>query len=151
MKHASVLTVFSFNPIFVLPLASKPEMDNVGSATGVQRTGRGTGTGSANISTPSNRPSPKRAPIKGFRAVSLLSMIRFSGSVPDDVSEGAVTSLESIRTSAGRPVVVFPECTTSNGRGLLRFAEVFTGISVPVRKYKVFVVCFRYVHMIGSI
>jgi len=53
-------------------------------------------------------------------------------------------SLEQIRTSASCPIVIFPECTTSNGRGLLRFADVFVGTSIPVRHYQVFVMCIRY-------
>ncbi|KZV69196.1 hypothetical protein PENSPDRAFT_743948 [Peniophora sp. CONT] len=134
---------FRFNPVFVLPVSSTSESASAGSTSGAQRTGRGTGTGSANVSTPSNRPSMKRTPIKGFRAVSLLSIIKSAGLIPEVGSEGLVTSLESIRSSVGRPVVVFPECTTSNGRGLLRFAEIFTGIPVPVKKFKVFVLCFR--------
>lgn len=41
-------------------------------------------------------------------------------------------------------MVVFPECTTSNGRGLLRFAELFRDVSVPLTKFKVFIMCVRY-------
>ncbi|VDC02560.1 unnamed protein product [Peniophora sp. CBMAI 1063] len=134
---------FRFNPVFVLPVALAPDTAIVSSSTGAQRIGRGTGTGSANVSTPSNRPAMKRSPIKGFRAISLLAIVRFAGHVPESTYDGSMQSLESIRSTSGRPIVVFPECTTSNGRGLLRFAEVFTGIPVPVRKFKVFVVCFR--------
>jgi 1-acyl-sn-glycerol-3-phosphate acyltransferase len=53
-------------------------------------------------------------------------------------------ALEDIRKQADRPVVVFPECTTSNGRGLLRFTDAF-GETVPVKNYQVFVMCVRYV------
>ncbi|KAF9247206.1 hypothetical protein BU15DRAFT_84744 [Melanogaster broomeanus] len=77
---------------------------------------RRTGTGSAAISTP--------VPIRGFRPVSFLSMIRATGRTPQATSS-------DIRKSAERPVVVFPECTTSNGRG----------ISVPTKGYNVFVMC----------
>lgn len=75
-------------------------------------------------------------------------MICATGHVPEVIQSGSgasdVQSLEQIRREADRPVVVFPECTTSNGRGLLRFAELFHGIEVPVTKYKVFVMCVRY-------
>jgi hypothetical protein len=52
-------------------------------------------------------------------------------------------TLEEIRQAADRPIVVFPECTTSNGRGMLRFADVFKDYSVPVKRFKVFIMCVR--------
>ena len=70
-------------------------------------------------------------------------MVRATGSTPQSPSSGSYTSLEDIRKSAERPVVVFPECTTSNGRGLLRFARVFEGYNVPLKKCNVFVMCTR--------
>jgi hypothetical protein len=70
-------------------------------------------------------------------------MIRATGSTPQSPSSGSYASLEDIRKSAERPVVVFPECTTSNGRGLLRFARVFEGYNVPVKEWNVFVMCTR--------
>lgn len=71
-------------------------------------------------------------------------MVQATGGTPKSPLSGSFTSLEDIRQSAERPVVVFPECTTSNGRGLLRFARVFEGYSVPVKKYNVFIMCTRY-------
>ena len=68
-----------------------------------------------------------------------------TGNTPLDASGGNYSSLEEIRRKATRPLIVFPECTTSNGRGLLQFAEVFKGRTVPVKGYKVFVLCVRYV------
>ena len=147
---APVLITGRFNPVFVVPVASIPETTSVDSESRIHKTGRGTGTGSANVSTPSNRPSMKRIPIKGFRVISLLSIIRFAGNIPEPGSAGSVASLESIRSSASRPIAVFPECTTSNGRGVLRFAEIFTGMPVPVRKFKVFVACFRCAFLISK-
>ena len=52
-------------------------------------------------------------------------------------------TLEEIRSRSDSPVVVFPECTTSNGRALLRFADVFGNVRLPVMQYKVFVMCVR--------
>lgn len=75
--------------------------------------------------------------------MSLLSMIQATGGTPQPPSSGSFTSLEDIRKSAKRPVVVFPECTTSNGRGLLRFARVFEGYSVPVKEFNIFIMCIR--------
>ena len=80
----------------------------------------------------------------GFRRVSLFGMLAATGHVPGEYAEEAeFSSFEAIRMKADRPVVVFPECTTSNGRGLLRFADVFAGIDVPVTRFKVFVMCVR--------
>ncbi|KAF8558875.1 hypothetical protein OG21DRAFT_1432625 [Imleria badia] len=137
---------YRFNPIFVLPVADETKLQT-SSAPDEQtisyRPGRKTGTGSAAISVPTRSISP-RLPIRGFRRVSLLSMVRATGDTPLSPSSGSFSSLEDIRQSAERPVVVFPECTTSNGRGLLRFARVFEGYNVPVKKCNVFIMCTRY-------
>jgi len=88
----------------------------------------------------------QRMPITGFHQVSLWNVLSSLGQTPstNGLSLEGSKSLESIRTSANRPVVVFPECTTSNGRGLLRFADVFDpSIPVPVKEFKVFVMCVR--------
>lgn len=67
-------------------------------------------------------------------------------------SSNAIRPLEEIRKSARRPVVVFPECTTSNGRALLRFAHIFgeSPPSIPVRPYSIFIMCVRYVRLIST-
>lgn len=70
-------------------------------------------------------------------------MVRATGGTPLSPSSGSFSSLEEIRQSAERPVAVFPECTTSNGRGLLRFAHVFEGYNVPVKECNVFIMCTR--------
>ncbi|KAI9574570.1 hypothetical protein HD554DRAFT_2231149 [Boletus coccyginus] len=136
---------YRFNPIFVLPVVdeTKPPISAIPGETISYRPGRSTGTGSAAMSAPTRATSP-HIPILGFRRVSLLSMVRATGNTPQSPFSGSYTSLEDIRKSAERPVVVFPECTTSNGRGLLRFARVFEGYSVPVKKCNVFVMCTRY-------
>ncbi|KAF9568960.1 hypothetical protein CPC08DRAFT_678544 [Agrocybe pediades] len=135
-----------FNPVFVLPVTNTiPESPNgTRGSTPVSYTpGRRTGTGSANVQMSSRSTSP-RVPIAGFQQVSLLTMITRTGNVPVyGASAIPVLSLEEIRRNASGPVVVFPECTTSNGRGLLRFADVFHQ-DVPVKKYQVFVMSVRY-------
>jgi len=132
---------FRFDPIFVLPLSDVPvQQRDIPLET--RATGRRTGTGSAAISLPTK--TAVRANIVGFRKVSLLHIITRAGSTPLDASSGNYSSLEEIRSSANRPVVVFPECTTSNGRGLLKFADLFKDRTVPVNGYKVFVMCIRY-------
>ncbi|KAJ3537242.1 hypothetical protein NMY22_g5679 [Coprinellus aureogranulatus] len=70
-------------------------------------------------------------------------MITSTGHVPTASGAAPSSSIEEIRKAATRPIVVFPECTTSNGRGLLRFAKVFQ-MSVPVKGFNVFVMCVRY-------
>ncbi|THH17955.1 hypothetical protein EW146_g2953 [Bondarzewia mesenterica] len=140
---------FRFNPVFVLPVSSSETTPSVvrASTPTTSTPGRRMGTGSAAISAPSTRSSSTPISIIGFRQVSLLSILRSTGEVPlfnailDDTKGN---SLEEIRKTASRPVVVFPECTTSNGRGLLRFAELFSGRDVPTGGCKVFVMCIRY-------
>jgi len=87
-------------------------------------------------------------PITGFHRVSLFKILSSLGTTPSTNGlplEGA-KPLEAIIKTAERPVVVFPECTTSNGRGLLRFADVFDPATpVPVRSFRVLVMCARYV------
>jgi hypothetical protein len=142
--------ISSFNPIFVLPIPDASV--TLQTSTPVTNTpGRRTGTGSANIQSP-RRTTNARIRILGYREVSLLFMIRSTGQVPPfgvSASDSSVRTLEDIRKRADRPVVVFPECTTSNGRGLLRFADVF-GEKVPVKKYQVCVMCVRYVTLCSS-
>jgi hypothetical protein len=141
--HNLMAACGSLDPIFVLPVSSTlVEQHDASPETRVA--GRKTGTGSAAISSPVRR-AARRADIVGFRKTSLLRMIMSTGNTPLDASSGNYSSLEEIRRKASRPLVVFPECTTSNGRGLLRFAEVFRDRVVPVKGYKVFIMCIRYV------
>ncbi|KAI0796581.1 hypothetical protein C8Q75DRAFT_802270 [Abortiporus biennis] len=138
---------FRFNPIFILPVTSPVDLSPQLSlpSTPITRTpGRRTGTGSAAISSPSTRKPTPRSNILGFRKVSLLSILSFTGNIPSASPTSSVQSFEDIRQNADRPIVIFPECTSSNGRALLRLADVFTGIEVPVMKFKIFVMCVRY-------
>ncbi|KAG8947654.1 hypothetical protein FRC04_010588 [Tulasnella sp. 424] len=136
---------FRWNPIFLLPIAEEPSSTDSRPSTAQSTPGRRTGTGSAAISTPSNA-SRTRVPILGWKQASLLEMISHSGYGPLPPRKGAAAplSLEQIRAKADRPVVVFPECTTSNGRAVLRFADVFSNVSVPVKGFSVFLMCVRY-------
>ncbi|KAH7105569.1 hypothetical protein BKA62DRAFT_394938 [Auriculariales sp. MPI-PUGE-AT-0066] len=81
--------------------------------------------------------------IAGFRKASLWQIICFTSRTPQ-VGQ-SYEALERIRKQASRPIVVFPECTTSNGRGLLKFADVFQQqASVPAKTYQIFVMAIRY-------
>ncbi|KDR83847.1 hypothetical protein GALMADRAFT_54978 [Galerina marginata CBS 339.88] len=137
-----------FNPIFVLPVPEfLPETPATPRAsTPVMNTpGRRTGTGSANIQVPSRATVP-RIPIGGFRQVSLVSLINYTGHVPPygSARPGSKSlTLEELRRRSSRPIIIFPECTTSNGRGLLRFCDVFLQ-NVPVKDYQVFIMSIRY-------
>ncbi|TFY72754.1 hypothetical protein EVG20_g255 [Dentipellis fragilis] len=139
---------FRFNPVFVLPVSepAPPASSNIDSAAISRTPGRRTGTGSAALSTPTRTPT-KRRPIVGFCTTSLLKAITFTGQAPlstSDVDDSSYSSLEDLRRSVDRPIVIFPECTTTNNRGLLKFADVFKGIKVPVKDFQVFIACFRY-------
>ena len=73
-------------------------------------------------------------------------MILSTGQVPPfgfSPKSDRIKSLKRLRSEATRPIVVFPECTTSNGRGMLRFSDVFAGESAPVSDYDVFVMSVR--------
>ncbi|KAF8897442.1 hypothetical protein BD779DRAFT_1667422 [Infundibulicybe gibba] len=136
-----------FNPIFVLPISDTSTLSMVSQPTTpiTKIPGRRTGTGSAAIQPP-NRATSSRVPVLGFQEVSLLSMIRQIGQVPPfgPSYPGNYQPLEDIRKKADRPVVVFPECTTSNGRGILRFANIFQK-NIPITSHQVFVMCVRFV------
>jgi hypothetical protein len=146
-SQAHYLTpLFSFNPIFVLPVSETvdiPSTDSNLSAPTTHSPGRRTGTGSANISS-SNRAPSARKRVLGFRKVSLFTILPLTGNVPPfSLAPETPSSLDDIRRNADRPVVIFPECTTSNGRGMLRFADIFRGENVPVKKFRLFIMCVR--------
>ena len=150
-QHIHMTITIRFNPIFVLPVTSTVDHTEAAVMSPTRVTpGRRTGTGSAAISMPKqNRTPTKRANILGFNEVSLLSMISSCGHIPPfgdqaaDVTYKSLGQIQARAEKAGRPLAIFPECTTSNGRGLLRFAAFFEGIQVPVKNFKVFIMCVR--------
>jgi len=144
---------FRFDPIFVLPVTDPAQLDpDTSSTPTIQKPGRRTGTGSAAISNSAtfaskNRQLAPHAKVLGFKVVSLWSMITHTGRIPLKTSNDKEKheSLGEVRRRAHGPIVVFPECTTSNGRGLLRFADVFQHErNIPVKGYKIFLMCIRY-------
>jgi len=90
-------------------------------------------------------PNPRldRTPIVGFVQVSLFGIMSNSGHVPPSKFSHPPKSLEDILKSAKKPLVVFPECTTSNGKGLLRFANIFGGAKLPLKNFDVYLMCVR--------
>lgn len=136
-----------YDPIFVLPVCAAPAASTTASST-PPTPGRRTGTGSAQIATSSAAP---RQQILGFRTASFLEMILATGHVPPYGSSATTitATIEEIRAKSNRPIVVFPECTSSNGRALLRFADVFIAgkgkhIKHPVKGFKMYIMCARY-------
>ncbi|THV08654.1 hypothetical protein K435DRAFT_641943 [Dendrothele bispora CBS 962.96] len=137
---------FRFNPIFVLPAPDSAVVHSDPSAqpTAITHTpGRRTGTGSANIASTTRTSTPQIA-INGFYPVSLLTMISRCGNTPPySIPNTKPRTLEDIRWTAKQPIVLFPECTTSNGRGLMRFADVFN-LPASVRGWNIYIICVRY-------
>jgi len=133
---------FRFDPIFVLPVAPTPHPIQSDESS---VPGRRTGTGSAAIAI-NKAGAMQREGITGFHTVTLWKLLSSLGQTPstNGLPLAGAKPLESIRQAANRPIVVFPECTTSNGRGLLRFAEVFDpSITIPIKTFKLFVMCVR--------
>ncbi|KAB5596349.1 acyltransferase-like protein [Ceratobasidium theobromae] len=136
-----------YNPIFVLPVCAGPAQSSAQN-NAPPTPGRRTGTGSAQIATASAAP---RQQILGFRTATFLEVIRVTGRTPpyDSPITTVTSTIEDIRSKSDRPVVVFPECTTSNGRALIRFADVFIAgkgkhIKHPVKGFKMYIMCARY-------
>ena len=90
---------------------------------------------------------PDSVPQIRFECCSFTSYIR-EIALPPSKSSAATKNAEdiaTIRSTAKRPMVVFPELTTSNGRGLLNFESVFGKMDVPVKGHKLFIMGVRLV------
>ncbi|KAF9075938.1 hypothetical protein BDP27DRAFT_1314760 [Rhodocollybia butyracea] len=137
---------YRFDPVFVLPIPEST-VQSVPSTTSspiLHTPGRRAPRNSIPDVPASSRNPTSQIPITGFREVSLFTILKETGRVPSPTTAGArPRSLDEIRKTSDRPVVVFPECTTSNGRGLLRFADIFRE-SLPIKGWNVFVMCVRY-------
>lgn len=134
-----------FNPVFVMPVIAKQEckIPTVDSSPMMHKPGRN-GRFSSPVALHQASKIYSSLSIRGFRRVSLLEMIRISGRTPEGLQSNAESSLEELRQSVHHhPIVVFPECTTSNGRGILRFANIFEGFTLPVERFNVFIMCVR--------
>ena len=95
-------------------------------------------------------PHPRRSVIGGFREVSVTQLITHCGFTPpfQGIAGGHEKSLSLLELlgrakQTGQAVVLFPECTTSNGRGLLRFSNI-KGLELPVKDVNLFLMCVRY-------
>ncbi|KAF8760253.1 Vacuolar protein sorting protein vps66 [Rhizoctonia solani] len=120
-----------YNPQFVLPVCASPTLSAT-QTTAPATPGRRTGTGSAqNGLAPRDDPRDWTVPPYGSSTSTVMATI------------------EDIRAQCDRPLVVLPECTTSNGRALIRFADVFVAgkgkhIKHPVKGFKMYIMCARY-------
>ncbi|KAF8631614.1 hypothetical protein AX15_002360 [Amanita polypyramis BW_CC] len=132
-----VWLAIKFNPIFVLPIPERVASIATSSPAALT-SNRQKGPTTLTATDAQN----SQIPIVAFRELSLLSVISMTGHIPLR-SGSPTTSLNDLRKVAERPIVVLPECTTSNGRGLLRFSNLFYQ-NTPVKRYQVFVMCVRY-------
>lgn len=123
-KDSTHRALYRFNPTYLLPMheALPPAS--------------GTGT--------------PRAQFKGYVPVNLTTILSLTGHTPSlfrtRLSNHAVypTLTEARIACHGRPLVVFPEATTSNARGLLRFSQgCLADVEVPVRGFNVWVMFFK--------
>ncbi|GAA5986388.1 hypothetical protein JCM5350_002902 [Sporobolomyces pararoseus] len=82
--------------------------------------------------------------IPRWNRVSLLSAVWQSGQIPNRVGAKGESLEEAIRNARG-PAVVFPECTTSNNRALLKFPGLSSQtLSKLSPSTKIFVLTFKY-------
>ncbi|GAA5980521.1 hypothetical protein JCM10908_001678 [Rhodotorula pacifica] len=86
--------------------------------------------------------SSATAQIIGWQRVSLLRAFFASGTLPQQ-GDKAEDLAQLIERSDG-PVVLFPECTTSNNRALLKFGDFAPAAAGAVKKASIFVLAFRY-------
>lgn len=110
---------YRYNPTFLLPVFAPLEQAPLSETT---RTGRHTGTGSANIAT-----APVAQPaFLGYLPITLLALLGRTGDLPptfDVIPTSAYKTLKAARRAEKRPVVLLAEGTTSNGRAVLKLPE----------------------------
>jgi hypothetical protein len=126
-----------FNPMFIIPIPEHDAPPMAPRSPAVIDSGRHVRAATRHMPQSSQQNGTS---IIGFRESPLLSLITLTGHIPSHGKTHA--SLEELRKKVDRPIIVFPECTTSNGRSLLRFANLFHQ-NTPVRDYRVFLICAR--------
>jgi hypothetical protein len=94
--------------------------------------------------------TPLRTTIKGYAAVNLTTALSLTGHTPSTFSKviphtAVYPTIDLARLACdGRTLVVFPEGTTSNARGLLRLSQgCLADVEVPVRGYNLWVMFFK--------
>ncbi|GAA5962099.1 hypothetical protein JCM3765_005520 [Sporobolomyces pararoseus] len=82
--------------------------------------------------------------ISGWNRISLLRAVWQSGQIPSRAGTRGESLETAIRNSRG-PAVVFPECTTSNNRALLKFPGLSNQtLSKVSPSSKIFILTFKY-------
>ncbi|KAL1917629.1 uncharacterized protein VTP21DRAFT_4022 [Calcarisporiella thermophila] len=84
-----------------------------------------------------------------LRPISLLTAILNLTHKPDlEPPQGSkdldISKLAKEAKKLGRPLVIFPEGTTSNGRALLTFVPLFKECTLPVKEFNLYVMAFKY-------
>lgn len=100
---------------------------------------------------PCSSPSSTSGLPSSVLPLSLPQMIALTGSLPPPASSKNAIPFNTARQaaqSAGRPVALLAEGTTSNGRGLLQFIDVFAPSSPADKRtskvdFKVWLLCFK--------
>ncbi|GAA5882406.1 hypothetical protein JCM3774_004301 [Rhodotorula dairenensis] len=78
----------------------------------------------------------------GWQRVSLLRAFLASGTLPQQGTDAE--SLTKLLERADGPVVIFPECTTSNNRAILKFGDFAPSAAEEVKSGRIFILAFRY-------
>ncbi|GAA5831254.1 hypothetical protein JCM3766R1_002985 [Sporobolomyces carnicolor] len=87
---------------------------------------------------------PSSQKVSGWTRASLVRAIWDNATVPSNSATKGETLEEAIKNARG-PAVVFPECTTSNNRALLKFpALVSASLARISPSTKIFVLTFKY-------
>ncbi|KAG0664791.1 hypothetical protein C6P46_000928 [Rhodotorula mucilaginosa] len=86
--------------------------------------------------------SATSAQIVGWRRVSLLRALFASGTLPQQATTSE--TLTELVANADGPVVIFPECTTSNNRAVLKFGDFAPTAAGEVKSARIFMLAFRY-------
>ncbi|GAA5922188.1 lysophosphatidic acid acyltransferase LOA1 [Sporobolomyces koalae] len=83
--------------------------------------------------------------VTGWKRVSLIRALWTNGRIPErSVASASGETLEVAIKNARGPVVVFPECTTSNNRALLKFPSLSPTSLRVAPGSRIFVLTFKY-------
>ncbi|GAA5896627.1 lysophosphatidic acid acyltransferase LOA1 [Sporobolomyces salmoneus] len=87
---------------------------------------------------------PTTQKVSGWIRQSLLRAVWENGTIPSRTGSKGETLEEAIRNARG-PVVLFPECTTSNNRALLKFPALSSSNSTKLSpSTKIYILTFKY-------
>ncbi|KAK4058185.1 hypothetical protein OIO90_000924 [Microbotryomycetes sp. JL221] len=84
------------------------------------------------------------AKVTGWKSAGLLRALLSSGKLPSSASAGE--NLGDAVHNAPGPVVIFPECTTSNNRALLKLANLSAAGATKPKPVRTFLLAFKRLH-----